>query len=181
MTEIEVKLRWNGDAASALNFLETHGHRASGPRLLESDQLFDLPSGELRRTRQVLRLRITGGKATVTYKGADTPGAYKSREEIEFDVSDPGAFEAVLARLGYQRSFRYEKFRTKFAKGEGVVTLDETPIGIFMELEGPAYWIDATARGLGYAHEQYLTASYSALYAEFRQAHPEAPRDMTFA
>lgn len=180
-TETEVKLRWDGDARSALAHIQARGYRASGPRLLEADQLFDQPGGELRRGGQAFRLRISGAKATVTYKGPAQAGPYKSREEIEFDVSDPQALELVLSRIGYQRVFRYEKFRTKFAVGEGEVTLDETPIGVFMELEGPGYWIDAAAEGLGFFREKFLTASYAALYAEYRTTHADAPADMLFA
>ncbi len=180
MIETEVKLRWEGDAASALAHIEAHGYRASGPRLLEVDQLFDRAAGDLRQGGRALRLRISGGKATATYKGPVYEGPYKSREEIEFDVSDPDAFELVLARLGFQRVFRYEKFRTKFAAGEGEITLDETPIGTFMELEGPGYWIDAAAGGLGFPQEKFLTASYAALYGEYRGTHKDAPADMVF-
>ena len=193
MTETEIKVRWDGDAISALAHIQACGYRASGPRLLESDQLFDRAAGELRQGGQALRLRISGGKATVTYKGPVAEGPYKSREEIEFDVSDPHAFELVLARLWYQRLFRYEKFRTKFAEGDGhpsspglagnqvgEITLDETPIGIFMELEGPGYWIDAAADGLGFSRGTFLTASYAALYSEYRKKHEDAPADMIF-
>jgi adenylate cyclase class 2 len=183
--ETEIKLRWEGDAASARTLIEARGYPAAGPRLLEADQLFDRESGELRGRGQVLRLRISGGHATATYKGPAGAGPYKSREEIEFNVDDPEAFEAVLSRLGYQRVFRYEKFRTKFRghaeeEGEGIVTLDETPIGIFIELEGPEYWIDATAERLGFAREQFSRASYASLYIEFRAAHADAPDDMVF-
>jgi adenylate cyclase class 2 len=182
MIETEIKLRWEGDAASARAHIEAGGYRASSPRILEADQLFDRASGDLRLGGQVLRLRISGDKFTVTYKGPyeAEAGPYKSREEIEFDVTSSVAFEMVLARLGYQRAFRYEKYRTKFAAGAGIITLDETPIGVFVELEGPKYWIDATARGLGFGPDKYLTASYASLYGEHRAAHAEAPADMIF-
>ncbi len=186
MTETEIKVRWEGDAGSALAHIQARGYRASGPRLLEADQLFDRAAGDLRQAGQVLRLRMSGAKVTVTYKGPPKVGPYKTREEIEFDVSDPHAFELVLARLGYQRVFRYEKFRTKFAAGEGPadkqgeVTLDETPIGVFMELEGPGYWIEAAAEGLGFSREKFVTASYAALYVEYRKTHTDAPADMVF-
>ena len=119
----------------------------------------------------------------VTYKGPGhrrTP--YKSREEIEFDVSDATALTEVLARLGYAPRFRYEKYRTKFAApGEpGFITIDETPIGVFLELEGPVEWIDATAARLGFSAAEYLTSSYSSLYAEYLLSNPNASRDMTF-
>jgi adenylate cyclase class 2 len=179
--ETEIKLRWTGDAASAYHRLETLGYSPSGPRLLEADQLFDRESGDLSRGAQTLRLRKSGGRATATYKGPPKAGPYKSREEIEFDVSDAEAFETVLARLGYQRAFRYEKFRTKYSAGEGLITVDETPVGNFLELEGPGYWIDETATRLGFSRDQYSTASYAAIYREFRSAHADAPKDMVFA
>jgi adenylate cyclase, class 2 len=178
--ETEIKLRWTGDANSAYKHIEALGCSASGPRLLEADQLFDRESGELSRGGQALRLRISGGKATATYKGPPQAGPYKSREEIEFDVSDAETFETVLSRLGYQRVFRYEKFRTKYSAGAGLITVDETPVGIFLELEGPEYWIDETAQRLGFARDHYLTASYAAIYREFRATHADAPQDMVF-
>src|SRR5206468_3690427 len=105
---------------------------------------------ELKTTDQLLRLRRMGDRATVTYKGPGRRERHKSREEIEFDVSDPENFEKMLERLGYSLRFRYEKYRTKFSKdGEpGIITIDETPIGVFLELEGPAGWIDSTAARL---------------------------------
>ena len=182
MVETEVKLRWDGDAVSARARIEACGFAANRPRLFESNQLFDLASSELLQRRQILRLRIFGGVATVTYKGPPAPGPYKSREEIEFHVDNPETFEIVLSRLGYQRTFRYEKYRTTFnAAGIGVVTLDETPIGIFIELEGPEYWIDAASGHLGFSRSDFLTASYAALYAEYRVNHSDAPPNMMFS
>jgi adenylate cyclase class 2 len=58
--------------------------------------------------------------------------------------------------------------------------LDETPIGDFLELDGPSYWIDETAARLGFSGEEYVTCSYYTLYQEYLRAHPEAPRNMTF-
>ena len=56
-----------------------------------------------------------GKRATITYKGPARRERHKSREEIEFDVSDAAALTEVLDRLGYVPRFRYEKYRTKFA------------------------------------------------------------------
>ena len=187
MTETEIKLRWDGAAQEAQALIERHGYALSVPRTLESDHLFDLPSATLRQSDRILRLRKTTSpegtqRATVTYKGPATRDGYKSREEIEFDVSDPDTFTLVLHRLGYQPVFRYEKFRTQLrAAGEpGIITIDETPIGIYLEIEGPQDWIDSTAARLGLAKAQFLTASYASLYREFREQHPEVPTDMTF-
>jgi adenylate cyclase, class 2 len=168
-TEIKLRLRQGPEHARAL--LEQHGFRATGPRQLETNQTFDLPSGELRQSGRLLRLRSAGGQWTITYKGPAQGDKHKSREEIETTVSDGPALVQILAALGYQPSFAYEKFRTTFGAlaEEGIVTLDETPIGDFMELEGPGYWIDETAVRLGFRPADYITASYAALYQDYRR------------
>jgi adenylate cyclase class 2 len=186
VTETEIKLSWQGSAEEARALIERQGYGLSSPRTLEADQLFDLASGALRQSDQILRLRKTssaeGPRAMVTYKGWASREIYKSREEIEFDVSDPDAFTLVLERLGYHPDFRYEKYRTMFkAYGEpGLVTIDETPIGVYLELEGPQAWIDSTAARLGFSAERFLTVSYAGLYREHLEQHPGAPPDMTF-
>ena len=185
-TETEIKLRWADSAVEARARLESRGYHVFTRRVLQIDQLFDRPCGELKQSDQVLRLRRFAAaqtQAMVTCKGPATSAVHKSREEIEFTVSDADAFCAVLERLGYQPDFRYEKYRTEFrAAGEpGIVTLDETPIGMFLELEGPAYWIDATAGRLGFSPGSYLTESYARLYRQYQDKNPGVPVNMTFA
>jgi adenylate cyclase class 2 len=51
----------------------------------------------------------------------------------------------------------------------------ETPIGVYLELEGAPRWIDATARRLGFKRADYITDSYGRLYfvwCEQRGVHP---------
>ena len=187
MTETEIKLLWQGSAVDARALIESRGYTLSSPRTLEADQLFDLSSGALQQSDRILRLRRTssaeeGQHAVVTYKGYASREVYKSREEIEFDVSDPDAFALVLERLGYHPGFRYEKYRTKFkAYGDaGLITIDETPIGVYLELEGPQAWIDSTAAHLGFPPARFLTASYAGLYREHLEQHPDAPPNMAF-
>ncbi len=180
--ETEVKIRWPGRAEAAREMIASRGYPLVEARTLESDQLFERDGDELRRSGRLLRLRRTGDHALVTYKGPEAGGRYKSREEIEFDVSDAEALTQVLDRLAYMPSFRYEKYRTKFALSDepGLITIDETPIGVFLELEGTAEWIDRTAARLGFSSADYLTASYATLYTDYRRRNESAPVDMTF-
>jgi adenylate cyclase, class 2 len=182
MTETEIKIRFGSTAEDARRLIERHGYAVIETRTLESDQVFDRGEAELRGADQLLRLRRAGSRATVTYKGPATRDRHKSREEIEFEVSDAANFELVVHRLGYTPRFRYEKYRTKFgAQGEpGIVTIDETPIGVFLELEGPAGWIDQTAARLGFAPSEYCTASYAALYREYVRLNEGCTSDMVF-
>lgn len=179
-TETEIKLRARDGIEAAVEAL---GYRVRTPRELESDQLYDSADGGLRHSDQVLRLRTRGTRATLTYKGPAQRAPHKSREEIELDLSDGPAFALVLERLGYRAGFRYEKYRTTFAHPDqpGLITLDETPVGKFLELEGPAVWIDEMALKLGYSRDDYILDSYAALWSQFCKTNPGAvPTAMVF-
>ncbi len=190
--ETEIKLPMKDGAGPALLLIEQHGYRMIRPRTLQVDQVFDFADRSLRQSGRLLRVRsenagsenggaiLTG--AILTYKGPVlSAGPHKSREELETSFAEGGILEQILGRLGLVPSFRYEKYRTTFqASGEpGLVALDETPIGVFLELEGPGYWIDRTALRLGFAPRDYVVASYAALYRDFLDSH-EGPPDMLF-
>jgi adenylate cyclase class 2 len=129
-----------------------------------------------------LRVREAGGVATLTYKGTPAVGRHKSREELELEISDARAMGAVLGRLGLGPVFRYEKYRTEFRQPgrSGIATLDETPVGVYLELEGAPRWIDRAARELGFNEKDYITASYAQLYLEWCERRGVKPSDMVF-
>lgn len=108
---------------------------------------------------------------------------YKVREETEYIVGDPRAFWAVAGPAGLRPSFRYEKFRTSYSipGARGVhVEFDETPAGVFLELEGPRRAIDRLARRLGYRPADYITRSYAALHFEECRRRGKRAGDMVF-
>ena len=166
--ETEIKLRVP-DPAAGLAVIERIGAAPSTERLFEANMVYDTPAGEIRAKGQLLRVREVGDRCVLTWKGPASSGTkHKSREETEVLISDCAAFDRILRQLGYQPLFRYEKYRTEFTLPHtpGVITLDETPIGCFIELEGAADWIDATASRMGFTEEDYLTLSYGSLYAQ---------------
>ena len=63
----------------------------------------------------------------------------------------------------------------------GVLDFDETLIGTFVELEGPERWIDEVARRLGYRREDYITATYAALYFEWCRRRGARRGNMVFS
>ncbi len=181
MTETEIKLLIR-DASIRLR-IEELGFEIRTPRELEADQLYDLADGSLRGSDQILRLRTRGTRSTLTYKGPAQRTPHKSREEIEVDIGDGAAFVLVLSRLGYQPTFRYEKYRTSYAAPleAGIITIDETPVGDYLELEGPAEWIDAIALKLGFSPTEYITESYASLWRKRCDSDPRAvPSAMVF-
>lgn len=117
-----------------------------------------------------------------------TAGRHKVREEIEVEVADAEILTKIFEGLGMRGWFRYEKYRTTFALPSAsrwardlLIELDETPMGTFVELEGPAEAIDRAARELGYSPRDYVLKNYLALYAEECRRRNEEPRDMVFA
>jgi adenylate cyclase, class 2 len=179
--EIEIKLP-SGGVEEAERKLRAADFHVAKERMFEKNTLYDTRATELRRSSRLLRLRQIGNSYKLTYKGMPETGKHKSREEIETDIADGRAFESILARLGYLQVFRYEKFRTEFQRqgSEGIATLDETPIGTYLELEGDPDWIDDMARKLGYEEKDYITASYARLFFEWRERTGATLDDMLF-
>ena len=179
--ETEIKLAV-ADSRTARRFLRAAGFRVSRSRVFESNTIFDTPESSLRQAGTLLRIRQAGGVFTITYKGGAVPGKHKSREELETEVSSAGVMAAIFGRLGLRPVFRYEKYRTEFRQPHraGVAMLDETPAGVYLELEGTPAWIDRTARRLGFEEKHYITASYSRLYLEWCTARRRKPTNMVF-
>jgi adenylate cyclase, class 2 len=179
--EIEIKLEVpSGEEARRL--LRKAGFRVSRRKVFEANALFDTPKLSLRKAGALLRVRDAGGVATLTYKGPATIFKHKSREELELRIADPHIMSAIIGRLGLTPAFRYEKYRTEYRQSgrPGVAMVDETPIGAYLELEGPPRWIDLTARRLGFSAKDYITASYARLYWEWCKRHRMRASHMLF-
>ena len=179
--EVEIKLKI-ASAPVARRVLRKAGFRVHKPKTFEDNLIFDTADLALRQAGKLLRLREAGHETLVTYKGPAVPGKYKSREELELSVSDARRTGLVFERLGFARVFRYQKYRTEYSRPRerGVVTLDETPAGCYLEIEGAPGWIDRTARRLGFSASDYITASYGGIYLEQRKRQPDLPPDMVF-
>lgn len=151
----------------------------------ESNVLFDDAKGTLRARGGALRIRTVDGRGLLTLKGqAVLRGGVKSRLELESAVESPERVGQILEELGYSPAFVYEKRRTTWRFPEGgrpVVVVDETPLGLFAEIEGEEAAVRETARQLGISEREFLAESYAALYEAARAKDPALPRDMTFS
>ncbi len=204
--EREIKLRIE-DLPALRRALAKLGALVVTRRVHELNVVFDTPAFDLAKHEHLLRIRTetagasrdrasgVGMRVLVTFKrpvseaGSNGEGErHKVREEIELEVSDGNALARIFEGLGMNPWFRYEKFRTTFrlpgsqgwAKGL-LMELDETPIGVFLELEGPARAIDRAAQALGFEKRDYVLATYMVLYLEHCRGRGEEPRDMLFA
>jgi adenylate cyclase class 2 len=198
--EIEIKLRVADPQELRLK-LKRLRSKEINPCTFESNTLYDTTSRDLKRRGQIIRVRIerpvSGGRLNrreptsgvlLTYKGpapthrgpkrsrsnATDRRRFKIMDEVEVAVDRGERMTRILRALGLGPVFRYEKYRTTYAI-PGVrglkIEFDETPIGLFLELEGAPALIDRAARLLGYSQSDYLTESYGALYlAECRRS-----------
>jgi adenylate cyclase, class 2 len=179
--ETEIKLAV-ASAEAARRLLRRAGFRVSRRAVFEANTVFDTPERSIRGSGRLLRVREAGSVATATYKGPATVGRHKSREELEFGITNAPMMALMLDRLGYEPIFRYEKYRTEFALpgSRGMATVDVTPVGVYIELEGSPRWIDRMARVLGFSEADYITDSYGRLYALSCERQGVAPTHMVF-
>ena len=204
--ETEVKLRVV-DEPALRERLESMGARraaAAARRTHETNLLFDAADRRLAKQGQLMRIRTEiatesgGGKmvgeqrVVLTFKrpagGEGEEGnavQYKIREELELEIGDGKMMARILEGLGMRSFFRYEKYRTTFEVGEAwaeglLIEMDETPIGTFLELEGPKEGICRAAERLGYTERDFIVRNYLGLYLEHCRERGLEPGDMVF-
>ncbi len=156
-------------------------------RVLETNRIFDRPDAALSRKGCGLRIRTatpegstpnitvdpTVHPATLTFKGAVGAGPFKSREELEVQVSQAETAVRILESLGFVQILCYQKRRESWRLGECRVELDEPPhIGLFVEIEGPCETdIRAVQADLGLKDAAHVKPSYVRMLAEYCEAH----------
>jgi adenylate cyclase class 2 len=139
-------------------------------------------------TRQILTFKRPTAQQTAAHTSRyPSFGSHKVRDEIEAKVTDSGNLVKIFEGLGMRGWFRYEKYRSTYqlpatktwARGL-LIEVDETPIGTFVELEGPPAAIDRAATELGYSKKDYILTNYLALYAEDCRRKGQQPQNMLF-
>jgi adenylate cyclase, class 2 len=209
MREVEIKLRV-ADVASLISKLRRLDARSIGRVLERNDIYDTEDGGFRRRGRLLRlraetpaasRFSPAGKRRTILTAKAPfdelsaqprRPSRYKERLEREV-VLDTGRLPShrpwprgvsrlstSLEGMGLRPSFTYEKYRTMFQLASLHLALDETPVGTFLELEGPAGAIDKAARALGFTPRHYIQATYWDLYAADCRRRSRKPMNMVF-
>src|SRR5262249_28579189 len=92
----------------------------------------------------------------------------KVRSETQTSVGSADALRKILHGLGFVRAYRYQKYRSHHRWSEPVsgsglsITLDETPIAVFIVLEGDKGSIDRTAGRGGLSESDSFLDDYPA-------------------
>jgi adenylate cyclase class 2 len=177
--EREIKLRFDSvdDARAAI---EAAGATPLRCRRLQEDALLDDEQETLRRRGCALRIRSECGKSRITFKGPVQDSPMKLREELETIVGDGSLLLRIFEELGYHVWFRYEKYREEYAHEDVIVAIDDTPVGVFVEIEGGERGITAMAEALGRSADDYVLDSYRGLFLQLRDARGLTGSDMVF-
>jgi adenylate cyclase class 2 len=178
--EREIKLRFDS-VEQAREAIEAAGASPLRCRRLQEDALLDDEEESLRRRGCALRIRSECGKSRITFKGPVQPSMMKLRDEFETIVGDGSLLLRIFEELGYHVWFRYEKYREEYAHEDVTVAIDETPIGVFVEIEGGEQGIVGMAETLGRAQDDYVLDSYRSLFLQQREARGLSGNDMVFA
>jgi adenylate cyclase class 2 len=170
------------DLTPVCDHVKRQGGRLLTPLTLEDNWVLDDEQGTFRKSGRLLRVRQAGHKGWLTLK---EPGSFhegvKSRVEIETPVESAERVLVILAGLGFRPVRRYQKRREIWALDQIVVALDETPLGSFVEVEGPSERLAAVATDLGLNPHTAVRGTYLDLWTAHRALHPTAPADMVFS
>jgi adenylate cyclase class 2 len=177
--EREVKLRF-GSVEEARDAVTSAGAAPLRCRRLQEDALLDDKAETLRKRCCALRVRVESGRSLVTFKGPVQVSPMKLREEIETVIGDGETMLRCFEQLGYGVWFRYQKYREEYALSDVIVAIDETPVGVFVEVEGDEHGIIEATRALGRTPDDFVLDSYRSLFMEHRRAHGLPATDMLF-
>ncbi|WP_319580384.1 class IV adenylate cyclase [uncultured Methanospirillum sp.] len=175
MLEIEIKVRVPDIKAVREKVIASGGVLTE--TLTEHDSYYNAPHRDFGVTDEALRLRETGVKTTVTYKGPkDTILGSKVREEINLDIADPKSFDTIITRLSFVMVAVVRKRREYYKYQDFTISLDQVEgLGDFVEIElisdnnaeKAAARVDETARKMGVTGER-ITLSYLELLLSTR-------------
>ncbi len=185
-TETEIKL-YVPDLHAVEQRLVSAGAILKAPRVFERNFRYDRADGSLSANAVVLRLR-QDTRVRLTYKedlpetqGTDALlGGVSSRFEAEVEISDFETMDTILRKLGYTPYMVYEKYRTTYLLGDAEITLDELPVGTFVEIEGDADAIQKAIGSAGLQTARPMPSSYTIIFARVQKRLGLQFADVTF-
>lgn len=129
----------------------------------------DTPNMDLEKRGVFLRVR-SGSKNTITMKekiGEDKN--VRSRKETEFEISDVDQMAYILEKLGFTLTRIMEKYRINLQYKGAILSIDEMPFGMYLEVEGTEEQIETITAELGYSTSDKVLGTYWDVFEEYKK------------
>ena len=157
-----------------------HQIEVMGGRFVEqqfqNNIIFDKKDALLKNGKR-LRLRIINeGAAILTFKGPYLDSDLRVKHEIETAVGNGADMKRILEALGYKQAFLYEKKRRVYKLRDSILSIDELPIGTFLEIEGGS--VKKIMKALGFTIKDTTKNGYRELYVAWCMKHKRQLNDM---
>ncbi len=149
-------------------------------RYFEYNLAFDTKDKKLYKSKILLRLRKAAGKVILGYKRKIPSRKYKQEEEIEIEVKDFEKMKKLLEKLGFYKSFIYEKVREVYKYKGTEICIDQLPFGTYLEIEGKEKDIKTVIDKLELDIKQGSTLNYRQLYNQYCKEKRIKPKDIVF-
>jgi len=132
--EIEVKSRLQ-DRGALVRALRRKGARLHD-EAVEKDTYYNHPARDFARTDEAVRIRVCGGRASLTYKGPKLDRTSKSREEMILELRDAEGAGRMLEKLGFRKVASVRKKRRVYTLGKFEICVDRVDgLGDYFEIE----------------------------------------------
>lgn len=134
MLEVEVKYR-----VKSVDYVKSRLVKLGAKHIetvVEVDYYYQHPCRDFKKSDEALRIRVSNGKYTLTYKGPRIPGAVKAREELSVEFKDFRKLDIILRKLGFKHLATIVKKRDIYILGELKISIDNVDgLGAFIEVE----------------------------------------------
>lgn len=170
MTEIEVKFKLDqNNIVEIKKRLVALGYLSTGREFHRTYSPFK-PDYSCAKSGIFMRTRIEGSRHTMTVKvKSEQDTKYVKREEIEMEIEDAEKGAKMFQALGFSLVRIFERYRENWKHSDhnkSIISIDELPIGTYLEIEGTPTDIEFMIKEFNLHPDKRITVSYWALYEQ---------------
>lgn len=130
---------------------------------------FDTPNLDLEKKGVFIRVR-EGSKKTITLKEKIGDNYdFKARKETEFQIEDIDNMKYILEKIGLTYIRIFEKYRINLSYKNTVISIDELPFGLFLEIEGEDNDLITVVNDLKLDINQKILGTYWDIFEEYKK------------
>lgn len=176
--EKEIKLRIEDPVVLAID-LKKKGACFIG-KAFQRTIRFDDRNASLASRGIALRVRSGLCNVVTVKRKLEDAGGVSQREEYEAKAEDIEIFRNMFITLGFDCERIMEKYRMDFEFNSTLVSIDEMPFGMFVEIEGEEDKISETVNLLGLYGRERILGSYWDVFEEYKKEHGLAGDNIEF-